>query len=76
MHDILNFFDPNKDIPAHHENQLTRAFLVVLRISPQLIRCGCPKGTETYRGLPKNSVGTGLAQNPEKLVRPRQPAIF
>jgi hypothetical protein len=29
-----NFFDPNKDIPAHHENQLTRAFLVVLRISP------------------------------------------
>jgi hypothetical protein len=33
-HDSLNFFDPNKDIPAHHENQLTRAFLVVLRISP------------------------------------------
>jgi hypothetical protein len=34
MHDALNFFDPNKDIPAHDENQLTRAFLVVLRISP------------------------------------------
>jgi hypothetical protein len=34
MHDALNFFDPNRDIPAHHENQLTRAFLVVLRISP------------------------------------------
>lgn len=33
-HDTLNFFDPNKDIPAHHENQLTRAFLVVLRLSP------------------------------------------
>lgn len=32
--DCLNFFDPNKDIPAHHENQLTRAFLVVLRMSP------------------------------------------
>lgn len=32
-HDSLNFFDPNKDIAAHHENQLTRAFLVVLRIS-------------------------------------------
>ena len=30
-HDNLNFFDPNKDI---NENQLTRAFLVVLRISP------------------------------------------
>jgi len=34
MHDTLNIFDPNKDIPAHHENQLTRAFLIVLRISP------------------------------------------
>lgn len=33
-HDNLNFFIPNKDIPAHYENQLTRAFLVVLRISP------------------------------------------
>jgi hypothetical protein len=33
MHDALNFFDPNRDIPAHHENQLTRAFLVVLRMS-------------------------------------------
>ena len=33
-HDTLNFFDPNRDIPAHHENQLTRACLVVLRISP------------------------------------------
>jgi len=32
--DVLNFFDPNLDIPAHHENQLTRAFLVVLRMSP------------------------------------------
>lgn len=30
----LNFFDPNTDIPAHHENQLTRAFLVVLRMCP------------------------------------------
>ena len=33
-HDTLNFFDPNKDIPAHYENQLTRAFLVALRLSP------------------------------------------
>ncbi len=33
-HDSLNFFDPNPDIPSNHENQLTRAFLVVLRISP------------------------------------------
>ncbi|MEI6502762.1 MAG: hypothetical protein WCP21_17270 [Armatimonadota bacterium] len=34
MHDTLNFFDPNPDIPAYYENQLTRAFLVVLRLSP------------------------------------------
>jgi hypothetical protein len=34
MHDTLNFFDPNTDIPSYHENQLTRAFLVVLRLSP------------------------------------------
>jgi hypothetical protein len=34
IHDALNFFDPSKEIPAHHENQLTRAFLVVLRLSP------------------------------------------
>jgi hypothetical protein len=33
-HDVLNFFEPYGDLPAHHENQLTRAFLVVLRISP------------------------------------------
>jgi hypothetical protein len=33
-HDSLNFFDSNTNIPAHHENQLTRAFLVVLRMSP------------------------------------------
>lgn len=34
MQDALNFFDPNPDIPAYYENQLTRAFLVVLRLSP------------------------------------------
>jgi hypothetical protein len=33
-HDPLNFFEPYGDLPAHHENQLTRAFLVALRISP------------------------------------------
>lgn len=30
----LNFFAPYKDLPGHHENQLTRALLVVLRYSP------------------------------------------
>ena len=34
MPDHLNFFEPYENIPAHHENQLTRALLVVLRYSP------------------------------------------
>lgn len=32
--DRLNFFEPWEGLPAHHENQLTRALLVVLRYSP------------------------------------------
>ena len=34
MHDRLNFFEPWEGIPANHENQLTRALLVVLRYCP------------------------------------------
>jgi hypothetical protein len=30
----LNFFEPWPDLAAHHENQLTRAFLVILRLCP------------------------------------------
>ena len=32
--DHLNFFQPYRSLPAGHENQLTRALLVVLRMSP------------------------------------------
>ena len=32
--DRLSFFEPWPDLGAHHENQLTRAFLVVLRMCP------------------------------------------
>lgn len=32
--DALNFFEPFERLPANHENQLTRAFLLVLRMSP------------------------------------------
>ena len=32
--DPLNFFQPFERLPAGHENQLTRALLVVLRMSP------------------------------------------
>lgn len=32
--DALNFFRPYERLAPHHENQLTRAFLVVLRLSP------------------------------------------
>src|SRR5262245_44739990 len=34
MDDHLNFFIPYERAPASHENQLTRALLVVLRYSP------------------------------------------
>ena len=30
----LNFFEPYESLPPHHENQLTRALVVVLRLSP------------------------------------------
>jgi hypothetical protein len=32
--DPLNFFSPFDELPPNHENQLTRALLVVLRLSP------------------------------------------
>jgi hypothetical protein len=34
MHDRLNFFEPWESLPPNHENQLTRALLVVLRCCP------------------------------------------
>jgi hypothetical protein len=30
----LNYFEPYENLPPHHENQLTRALVVVLRLSP------------------------------------------
>jgi hypothetical protein len=32
--DPLNPFQPYEGLPAHHENQLTRALLIVLRLCP------------------------------------------
>ncbi len=37
MDEHLNFFIPYENAPAGHENQLTRALLVVLRYSPMEI---------------------------------------
>jgi hypothetical protein len=34
MRDPLNFFEPFESLPPTHENQLTRGFLVVLRLVP------------------------------------------
>jgi hypothetical protein len=34
MRDPLNFFEPYESLPAAHENQLTRSFLVVLKLVP------------------------------------------
>lgn len=30
----LNYFEPYEALPPHHENQLTRALVVVLKLSP------------------------------------------
>ncbi|HEY7953582.1 MAG TPA: hypothetical protein VID70_11420 [Solirubrobacteraceae bacterium] len=37
--DPLNFFQPFERLPANHENQLTRALLLVLRLSPIAHEC-------------------------------------
>ena len=37
--DPLNFFQPFERLPENHENQLTRALLVVLRLSPMAHEC-------------------------------------
>jgi hypothetical protein len=37
--DPLNFFQPFERLPAGHENQLTRALLVALRLSPMAHEC-------------------------------------
>ena len=37
--DPLNFFQPFERLRANHENQLTRALLVVLRLSPIAHEC-------------------------------------
>jgi hypothetical protein len=34
VRDPLNFFEPYESLPAAHENQLTRSFLVVLKLVP------------------------------------------
>ncbi len=34
--DHMNYYEPYNSLEAHHENQLTRAFLVLLRLSPQV----------------------------------------
>lgn len=34
MRDALNFFEPYESLPPTHENQLTRSFLVVLKLVP------------------------------------------
>lgn len=34
VRNALNYFEPYESLPAHHENQLTRALVVVLKLSP------------------------------------------
>jgi hypothetical protein len=34
VRDALNYFEPYESLPPHHENQLTRALVVALKLSP------------------------------------------
>ena len=71
MQDRLNFFEP-WERPANHENQLTRAFLVVLRYCPivqqawlSLVDAAAPQSLDpklTLHSLPRPTFDTQRAQ--------------
>jgi hypothetical protein len=62
--DPLNFFEPYERLGAHHENQLTRAFLVVLRHSPMAhqawLRLVDPTRQLQQLGQPRFRTQTGI----------------
>lgn len=79
MQDRLNFFEPWERLPAKHENQLTRALLVVLRccpmahqawlslIEPNLTLHSLPRATfDTQRARILNSDGRPTTDEPIK----------
>src|SRR5262249_4364370 len=67
MQDRLNFFEPWQRVPANHENQLTRALLVVLRYCPiahqaWLSLVSPPDPRLTLHSLPRPTFDTQRAQ--------------
>jgi hypothetical protein len=47
--DALNFFEPFERLPPHHENQLTRALLLVLKLSPMVHAAWLARAAPTQR---------------------------
>jgi hypothetical protein len=70
MRDPLNFFEPYESLPPTHENQLTRAFLIVLRLVP-IARAAAPL-RRTRHGVPMSQPAFHLAVAP-RLAGPIPP---
>ena len=78
--DHLNIFHPYNDLALHHENSLTRAFLIVLRSVPSahaawldLVdrghRTSDGKGVPSLHALPRPRVATQVGSLPERVSR-------
>lgn len=78
--DHLNIFHPYKDLALHHENSLTRAFLIVLRSVPSahaawldLVDRGHRRsngtGVPSLHELPRPQVATQVGSLPERVSR-------
>lgn len=64
MADVLNFFEPYDSLAPHHENQLTRALLVVLRYCPMAHQAwlSLVEPGKQLHELPRPSFGTQRAR--------------
>jgi hypothetical protein len=45
----LNFFEPSERLPPNHENQLTRALLPVLQLSPAVHQTWLARAVPEHR---------------------------
>lgn len=79
--DPLNFFSPYERLPAGHENQLTRALLLLLRLSPlahvEWLRLVEP--ARALRGLPSAGYDTQrreIAVSGDQTERPELLSVF
>jgi hypothetical protein len=74
--DPLNFFSPYERLPAGHENQLTRALLLVLRMSPlahvQWLRLVAPERSLSTLQEPQFATQRRMVRADDVLVGPAE----